>query len=71
MSEVIMLKGIDGDGRIIYVAKKGDQVVVHSSLLKRKWESKEHFGDFDKYESIHKDSYFYDSSVLEHMGRIW
>ncbi|QNN97754.1 hypothetical protein [Proteus phage 2] len=57
-------------GEVLYIAIRGDDMVVHSSMLKHLWEDRESF-EFDKYYSCKVNEYFLDPSVLDNKVRIW
>ena len=69
--EVHMYTVVDSYGELLYAAIKGDRIVVQSSMIKHLWESKENFGDFEKYQSVNIDMYFSDDSILENKKLVW
>lgn len=61
---------LEYNGEVLYIAIRGDDVVVHSSLLKNLWEDKESF-NFDKFYSCKINEYFSDPSVLDNKVKVW
>jgi len=70
VDQEVSMYTLEHNGEILYIAIRGDDMVVHSSMLKHLWEDRDSF-EFDKFYSCKANEYFSDPSVLDNKVKVW